>query len=136
MRPFSLDLRQRIVEALQSGQTRPQVAERFGVSPATVGRFIRQWREQSDLTPRPITGRPRAIPTADQELLQLLQELITTQKDATLESLSQALQEKTGRKVSISALQRNLVWLGYSYKKSRGSPKSETLRSVAPSWKR
>ena len=135
MRPFSLDLRQRIVDALQSGQTRPEVAKRFGVSPATVGRLIRQWREQNDLTPRPITGRPRAIPTADQDLLQFLQELITTQKDATLESLSQALQEKTGKKVSISALQRNLVWLGYSYKKSPASPPNETKRSAMPFWK-
>ena len=133
MRPFSLDLRERIVEALQSGQTRPQVAERFGVSPATVGRFIRQWRERSDLAPRPITGRPRAIPTADQELLE---ELLTTQKDVTLGSLSQALQEKTGRKVSLSALQRNLIWLGYSYKKSHESPTSETPRNAPPSWKR
>jgi transposase len=132
MRPFSLDLRQRIVQALQSGQTRPEVVKRFGVSPATVGRLIRQWRERNDLTPRPITGRPRAIPTADQALLQ---ELITTQKDMTLESLSQALHEKTGKKVSISALQRNLIWLGYSYKKSHGLLPNATQRSEPHSWK-
>jgi len=133
MRPFSLDLRQRIVDALQSGQTRSAVAERFGVSLATVDRFAKQWREQSDLAPRPITGRPRAILKADQELLQTL---ITAQKDVTLESLSQALAEQTGKKISLSALQRNLVWLGYSYKKSRGLPMSETPTSGLPSWKR
>ncbi len=132
MRPFSLDLRQRIVNALQSGQTRPQVAERFGVSPATVGRFIKQWREQSDLSPRPITGRPRAISPVHEELLR---SLLTEQKDVTLESLSQALEEKTGKKVSLSALQRNLIWLGYSYKKSPVSPPSEIQRSAPPSWK-
>lgn len=132
MRAFSLDLRQRIVDALQSGQTRTKVAERFGVSLATVDRFAKLWREQKPLSPRPITGRPRAIIGTEQELLQ---ELITSQKDATLESLVQALQEKTGRKVSISALQRNLIWLGYSYKKSRASPPSAALKSGLPSWK-
>ena len=133
MRPFSLDLRQRIVEALQSGQTRPAVAERFGVSLATVDRFAKQWREKKDLSPRPITGRPRAILATQQEVLQ---NLITTQKDATLESLSKALEEQTGKKVSLSALQRNLVWLGYSYKKSRALPPSATPKSDLPSWKR
>lgn len=135
MRPLSLDLRERIILALQSGQgqTRPEIAERFSISVSTVGRLAKQWREQNDLSPRPITGRPRAVPAAE---IELLQTIITTQKDATLESLSQALQEQTGKKISISALQRNLIWLGYSYKKSRGLPTSETLKSEGPSWKR
>ena len=132
MRPFSLDLRQRIVDALQGGQTRPEVSERFGVSPATVGRYLKQWREQSDLSPRPIPGRPRAISPVHKELLR---SLLTEQKDATLESLSRDLAEKTGKKISLSALQRNLIWLGYSYKKSRASLPSEIPRSELPSWK-
>ena len=136
MRPLSLDLRERIIIALQSGQTRPEIAERFSISVSTVGRLAKQWREQNDLSPRPITGRPRAIPDTEIELLQFLQTLIMTQKDATLESLSKALQEQTGNKISISALQRNLVWLGYSYKKSHGLPKSETPKRESPSWKR
>ena len=133
MRPFSLDLRQRIVDGLQSGQTRSEAAERFGVSLATVDRFAKQWREKNDLSPRPITGRPRAIAGTE---IGLLQTLLTTQKDVTLESLSKALQEQTGKRISLSALQRNLIWLGYSYKKSRGLPKSETPKSAPPSWKR
>lgn len=133
MRPLSLDLRERIILALQSGQTRPEIAERFSISVSTVGRLAKQWREQNDLSPRPITGRPRAIPDTE---IELLQTVIATQKDATLESLSQALQEQTGKKISLSALQRNLIWLGYSYKKSHALPKSETPRSAPSSWKR
>jgi transposase len=133
MRPLSLDLRERIILALQSGQTRPEIAERFSISVSTVGRLAKQWREENDLSPRPITGRPRAIPDTE---IELLQTLIATQKDATLESLSQALQEQTGKKISLSALQRNLIWLGYSYKKSHELPMSETPRSAPSSWKR
>ena len=132
MRAFSLDLRQRIVDALQSGQTRTKVAERFGVSLATVDRFSKKWREQKHLLPRPIPGRPRAILGTEQEVLQTL---VTTQKDVTLESLSQTLKEQTGKKVSLSALQRNLVWLGYSYKKSPASLPNATRRSAPTSWK-
>lgn len=133
MRPLSLDLRERIVSALQSGQSRPEIAERLSISVSTVGRLAKRWREDNDLSPRPITGRPRAISGTEQEILQTL---LAAQKDVTLESLSKALQEQTGRKVSISALQRNLIWLGYSYKKSRALPKSATPRSVPLSWKR
>ncbi len=133
MRPFSLDLRQRIVDALRSGQTRSKAAARFGVSLSTVDRFAKQWREKNDLSPRPITGRPRAILKTEVEVLQTI---IATKKDVTLESLSQVLKEQTGKKVSLSALQRNLVWLGYSYKKSPASLKSEIQRSETPSWKR
>lgn len=132
MRAFSLDLRQRVVEALQSGQTRPKVSERFGVSLATIDRLARQWRQTQDLAPRPIPGRARAITENEREILQTLME---TQKDPTLTSLAQALLEQTGKTVSISALQRNLVWLGYSYKKSHVSPPNATPKSEPRSWK-
>jgi transposase len=132
MRAFSLDLRQRVVDALQSGQTRPQVSERFGVSLATIDRLARQWRQTQDLNPRPIPGRARAITETEREILQTL---VSTQEDPTLSSLSKAWEEKTGKKISLSALQRNLVWLGYSHKKSHVSPPSETKRSDLRSWK-
>ena len=54
MRPFPLDIRQRIVDALQNGQTRREVAARFGVSLATVDRFAKQWREQNIFHPAPL----------------------------------------------------------------------------------
>lgn len=132
MRAFSLDLRQRVVDALQSGQTRPHVSERFGVSLATIDRLARQWRQTQDLSPRPIPGRSRAITETEREILQAL---VSTQKDPTLASLSQAFLEQTGKTVSLSALQRNLVWLGYSYKKSRVLPPNATRKSEPHSWK-
>ena len=116
MKALSLDLRQRIVDALQEGQTRPQVAQRFAVSLATVGRLARQWREQQHLQPKPIPGRSRAVRPSEQETLRAL---VAADKNATLGSLSDAFFEQTGRRVSISAMQRNLRWLENSHKKSR-----------------
>src|SRR5689334_16945292 len=111
MKALSLDLRQRVLDALHSGQTHVQVAQRFSVSPASVGRLSRQFKEQGHLQPRPIPGRARAVAEPDKGTLQ---ELITTTQDATLASLSLAFQEATGKSISKSALQRNLHWLGYS----------------------
>ena len=85
-----------------------------------------------DLSPRPIPGRARAITEAEREILQAL---VETQKDPTLTSLAQAFLEQTGKTVSLSALQRNLIWLGYSYKKSRVLLPSATQKSEPRSWK-
>ena len=116
MKALSVDLRQRVIDALQQGQTRRQVAQRFCVSLATVGRLARQWREQQHLQPRPIPGRPRAVRPEEQETLSAL---VAADKNATLWSLSAAFEQHTGRRVSISAMQRNLRWLENSHKKSQ-----------------
>ncbi len=126
MKPLSVDLRQRVVDALQSGQTRNQVATRFAVSLSSVGRLARQWREQGNLEPRPIPGRTRAVCEAHKDWLQ---ELLAAQEDWTLQSLAQAFQEKVGKAISTSALQRNLDWLGFSYKKRVASPANATRKS-------
>jgi transposase len=127
MKPLSLDLRQRILDTLQSGQTRTQVAERFCVSLSSVQRLKKQWTEQQNLEPKPIPGRQRAV---QEDQAAELKEIIATQNDWTLESLAQAWQQHTGKAISTSALHRNLHWLDYSYKKRVASPPSATLRSA------
>ena len=53
MRPFSEDLRLRIHEARQAGETTSEVAERFGVSTAFVRRLEQRFRLTGCLAPRP-----------------------------------------------------------------------------------
>jgi len=53
MRPFSEDLRSRIHEACQSGDSTSEVAERFSVSPAFVRRLKQRFRQTGSLAPRP-----------------------------------------------------------------------------------
>jgi transposase len=115
MKPLSLDLRQRVVAAPHEGQTRRQVAQRFAVSPATLGRLARQWRQQGHPEPKPVPGRPRAVAAAQQETLQ---RLVAADKNATLASVAAAFEQETGKRVSPSALHRNLRWLEQSHKKS------------------
>jgi transposase len=49
MTPISMDLRIRIFEARQSGETTAEVAERFSVSPAFVRRLLQRHRETGSL---------------------------------------------------------------------------------------
>ncbi len=103
MKPYSLDLRQRIVEAVGQGKTYEEVAHLFHVSPSTVKRYIRQWREEGNLQPRPIPGRPA-------KKLALVQDGLLSQieafPDATLEERCKQWEEQNGTKVSISTMSR------------------------------
>ena len=127
MKPLSPDLRQRILDTLQGGQTREQVAARFCVSLSSVQRLKRQWNQHQHLNPKPIPGRGKAI---QEEQAAELKQIIATQNDWTLESLAQAWEQHTGKAISTSALHRNLHWLGYSYKKRIASPRNGTQRSA------
>jgi transposase len=53
MRPFSDDLRLRIHEARQAGDSTAEVAERFGVSPAFIRRLEQRFRRTGSLAPLP-----------------------------------------------------------------------------------
>ncbi len=127
MKHLSPDLRQRIVDALQDGQTREQVAARFRVSLSSVQRLKRQWKEHQHLEPKPLPGSQRAI---KEDQAAPLKDIITTQNDWTLQRLAQAWQQHSGKVISLSALHRNLHWLGYSYKKRAVSPPSVTHTSA------
>jgi transposase len=52
MPPISLDLRVRIFEARQAGESTAEVAERFAVSPAFVRRLMQKHRETGRLEPK------------------------------------------------------------------------------------
>jgi transposase len=56
MQPYSQDLRERIIAALEANeQTRPEIAERCGVSVSTVEKLWKRW---------PSTGQCAALPHA------------------------------------------------------------------------
>ena len=58
MKALSEDLRVRVVEARQAGESIAEVAERFSVSLSSVKRLHRQIREQGRLDFRSPPGRP------------------------------------------------------------------------------
>ena len=115
MRAYSLDLRQRVLEALESGQSQPVVAQRFSISLSSVQRYARLHREQGHLSSKPSPGKARSVSA---EQAPELEALVRSRTDWTLESLRAAWQQRTGRRLSTSALHRNLRWWGLSHKKS------------------
>jgi transposase len=53
MKPYSLDLRQRVVNAIENGEgSVTKAAQRFAVSKICVERWVRQKRPQGHVVPR------------------------------------------------------------------------------------
>lgn len=57
VRPYSLDLRERVVGAVGSGQSCRAVAETFGVSVASVVKWSQRFRTTGSAAAKPMGGR-------------------------------------------------------------------------------
>jgi transposase len=112
MRPYSLDLRERVAAALdhREGSWR-DIARRFRVSLSFVSRLMRRRQQTGSLDPKPHGGG--RSPALDPDARQRLRELLHQQPDATLAELRQAL----GLSCSLMALWRALQQLKITRKK-------------------
>jgi transposase len=128
MEIYSKDLRIRAVVAVDRGIPRREVVETFSISLTTLKRWLRMRREGKDLSPGVSTGRRRRILATLQEK-RLLWDQLQDNDDATLERHCQLWEERTGVRVSISAMSRAIrEKLGWTYKKRRWVPPSETKK--------
>jgi transposase len=61
---YSMDLRKRVIEACEQGQTIAQAAQRFTVSTSFIEKLQQRRRESGTLDPKPHGGgrQPRPIP--------------------------------------------------------------------------
>lgn len=111
MRAISADLRLRIHEARQAGETPSDVAERFAVSPAFVRRLEQRFRLTGSLAPRAGGGGPAPALTAGHEAA--LRRSVRERPDATPAEHRDRLQLPASRVTVWRALRR----LGLTRKK-------------------
>lgn len=117
MKPYSLDLRERIVRAYEQGQgSIAEVAASFNVSTYFVKKMLRQWRQTGSLAPLPHGGGKPPSFTPRQR--QLLKRKLREQNDITLAELQQLLSDQQSVDVHLSTVSRALSSLGLPRKKS------------------
>jgi transposase len=128
MQIYSKDLRVRAVDAVDKGMPRSEVVETFRISLTTLKRWLKMRREGKDLSPGFSTGRKRRIlATLDEK--RVLWKQLEENDEATLERHCELWEQKRGVRVSISAMSRAIRHkLGWTYKKRRWVPPSETKR--------
>jgi transposase len=93
-KPYSEDLRERVVAAIEEGGTIEEVAEQYGVSISSVVRFLRSSRETGSVTPAKFGGhKPYALETHEE----LVRKLVAEQPDITLGELKAQLAKEKVR---------------------------------------
>lgn len=117
MKPYPLELRQRIVTAVeQQVGTIEEIAALFGVSERYVYQLLKLQRETGDLTPRPHGGGAPAKLT-EARLLKLV-ELVADRPDATLDELRRGLNRRAAAPVSVTTVWRGLQQIDFTLKKN------------------
>lgn len=113
-KPYSQDLRDRMVEAVVSGQSRHEVARRFAVSPSCVIKLMQRFEDSGDSRPGNFGGhKPYALAEHEDKVRALL----AAQPDLTITELWNRLTAQ-GIEVGRSAVDRFLRHLKLTYKKN------------------
>ena len=133
MKAYSLDLRQKIVDAYAEGKiSQRQLAKQFRVTLSFIEKLLKQQREIGSIAPKQRTQQ--TPPKLTDEHLKVLEQLVEEQNDATLEELRDRLEQRTGVRIGRSTVDRMLTKLDLSIKKNTASQrKRERPRATATS---
>jgi transposase len=114
-RPYSQDLRERVVGAVEGGLSRRRAASLFGVAVSTVIEWVDAWRGSGRLKAKPMGGDYRSRLKGERSWLL---ERIAAVPDLTLEELRAELADR-GIHVGYGTVWRFFAAEGISFKKNR-----------------
>ena len=125
-RPYSSDLRERIVRAVEAGSSRNAVAAQFDVSISFVVKLLQRWRDRGTIVPDQYGGWRKPILGPH---VALIRQIIADHNDIQLEELRQRL-ATDGIEISISALCRFLQAQGLTRKKRPSTRRNNIGRTL------
>ena len=126
---YSGDLRERVIEAVETGASRREAAERFEVSVSSAIKWLQRWHEKRSAAPKPRGGSVSPLEAFATAILVLVAE----QPDLTLVEMVAALRKRR-IKTSRSALWRFLERHNITFKKkpARGGAAARRRGASAP----
>ena len=129
MKPYSQDLRDKIVRALEAqDETQGEVASRFAVSPSFVVKLWRRRRSTGSSAALPHAGgRRRDLQASEATLRRALER----QPDLTLSELCEEVSATGGASVSTKTMCLELRRLDLPRKKSHSTTASATRRALS-----
>jgi transposase len=115
-RPYSRDLRERVVRAVEGGLSRRRAAAVFELAVSTVVGWVRVWRASGSLTAKPMGGDHNSRLKGERSWLL---ERVAAVPDLTLEEIRAELREDRGIQVGYGSVWRFFAAEGISFKKNR-----------------
>jgi transposase len=110
MKAYLTDLRIKILEAVDRGMSKSEVARAFGMSRSSVKRYAAARREGRPLTPK---KHPGSKPKLDERARKVLEADVEERPIITLKERCRFLEEVVGTSVSESTLSRLLRKMGF-----------------------
>jgi transposase len=114
--PMSLDLRLRIVRAVERGSSIRDAARRFAISPSAAIKLMQRVRATGSPAPARFGGHRRPLLARHETDLA---RLVAASPDMTLAELQAALKRRFGLTAGLSTIHNTLRRLGLRLKKSR-----------------
>src|SRR5271155_2094706 len=112
-KPYSLDLRERVVRYVDEGHSRRAAAAHLRVSVSFVVNLVKAFRVRGSLAPKPSGGRRRAKLEPHRAFLL---EKVAEKADITMPELAAAMAAATCQKVDPASLSRWLIRIGYRFR--------------------
>ncbi len=125
MKPYSHDLRERVIAALQAGDTQAAVAARFSLSKSTVEKWWYRWRDTGSCAALPHRSGPTRKLQPHEGFLRAE---LKKQPDATLDELCARVAEAHGVVVHSTTMSRELQRLRLPRKKRVSMTANATRR--------
>jgi transposase len=130
-RPYSTDLRERVLRACEIGdESQAAIARRFEISDSAVRSWLRQLRQDGRRAPKPHGRGFRSI--LDEDDGAVLRSLVAAKNDATLAEYTRAFTARTGEEISESSMCRALRRHGLVVKKRPCGRVSNGGRTLPP----
>lgn len=126
MKAYSVDLREKVLRAVDQGYQRTEIIKLLGVSRATIKRYLKQRRETGSIAPKAIPGRtPKKLGLLQADLAAQLQ----AHDDLRLEDQCRLWEQTHGVLVSTSTMSEAIKRLGWTRKKRRWVPLNAVRKS-------
>lgn len=128
-RAYSTDLRERVLDAVDSGSSVRRAAARFGIGVATAIRWVQRWRDTGHRGAYR-QGHPTRSPLDVHEVF--LMALVEATPDITLDEMQARLRADKDLSVARTTIWRFFSRRGWSFKKSPATPTSRRGRMWRP----
>ncbi len=122
---YGIDLRQRVVDAIEAGLSHRQAAERFRVAVSTAGNWSRLWRATGSAHPGK-QGQPRRskLDAYEAHILAMVEE----EKDIALHEIAERLAEEHGVRAAPSTVWHFFAKRNITLKKRRRMRRNSSAR--------
>ena len=129
-RAYSVDLRERVIGAIERGLSTREAARRFAIGESTAGAWHRAWRATGSLEPGR-QGHPKVSKLDPHEAF-ILSLVDTEDRDITLAEIADRLEVDRGLRTCPASIHGFFKKRGITFKKRRRTPLSSSARTFLP----